>query len=498
MGAWRADKPYAYNHALADIQCTDRHDMKRTTIRLLLMSALAAMLAAGCYSPEQEQAFRQFKDFDKLPPVPSAGPADAKGPPPLAENSTVRDYLAYAALNNPGLEAAFNRWKAALEMIPQAVALPDPQFTFKGFVVAQAMRDGDMRFMYELSQTFPWFGKLQLKGDVAAQEARGAFHRYEAARLDLFARVKDAYYEYVYLVRAADITDENLQRVKLIEEVARSKYQTATGSQPDIIRAQVELGKMENDLRSMRDMQAPVAAKLNAALNRPADAPLPRSAPPAAAAAPISEEQLLAWMEDSNPELKAMDADIAKERKAAELAGKDYFPDVMVGVEYDQMARSPDVSMSPTNPIAVMVSVNIPLWWEKYAAGVREAQARRLSAIGDKKEKANSLAADVKMESYNFRNAERKIGLYRDTLLPRAQQALKSTQASYQTGSAVFSDLIDTQRTLLEFQLNYERALADRQQALARLEALVGRPISAGGATGEAASQPATAPGAGG
>jgi len=473
--------------------------MKRTALGLSLSAAVAAILSAGCYSPEQDQAFQQFRDFDKLPPVP-AGPvagesADAQGLPQLTAGAALGDYLAYAALNNPGLEAAFNRWKAALEMIPQARAMPDPQFSFKWFVVEQAMRDGDMRYMYELSQTFPWFGKLQLKGDIAAQEAQGAFHRYEAERLALFARVKDAYYEYYYLVRAADITDENLRRLQSIEEIARSKYQTATGSQPDVIRAQVELGKMENDLKSMRDMQAPVAAKLNAALNRPADAPLPKSALAAAQPPPISDEQLLAWMEQANPELKAMDADIAKERKAAELAGKDYFPDVMVGVEYDQMTRAADVDMAPTNPVALMLSVNIPLWWEKYAAGVREAQARHLSAVQDKKEKANSLAAEIKMESYNFRNAQRKIVLYRDTLLPKSVQALQSTQASYQTGPAVFADLIDAQRTLLEFQLNYERALADRQQALARLEALVGRPISAGAAPAEASPQPATTPG---
>jgi outer membrane protein TolC len=416
----------------------------------------------------------------------------------LTDKSGLADYLAFAALNNPGLRAAFERWKASLEMIPQARSLPDPQFTFRYFVVPQAMRDGDMRFAYELGQTFPWFGKLELKGDMAAQDAQAAFKRFEGERLALFSRIKDAYYEYFYVVRAGEIAQENVDRLKAIEQIALARYRAGPGSQPEVVRAQIEIGKMENERDSLRDMLSPVAARLNAAMNRPDDAPLPRTAgvPPVDSGGQpgrpsheaFTDQMLLAWMRESNPQLGAMEFDIARERKAVELAGKDYYPDFGLGVEFDQMTKASDVPGTPMDPIALMLSVNIPIWRDKYAAGVREAKARQSAAVCEKKEKLNSLAADLKMEFFNFRNAQRKIGLYRDTLLPKAQQALKSTQASYQTGGAGFSDMIDTQRELLEFQLNYERALADSQQALARLEAIVGRPIAAAPNTPDAAS----------
>jgi len=150
-----------------------------------------------------------------------------------------------------------------------------------------------------------------------------------------------------------------------------------------------------------------------------------------------------------------------------------------VGFEIDQMSRGSGMTNDEMNPpLALMVSLNIPIWWEKYAAGVREAKARYWAAQRDKTEKANSLGADLKMAAYNCRNAQRKIALYRDTLLPKARQSLKSIQVEYQTGKASFTDLIDAQRILLEFQLSHERALADRQQALAEMEMIVGRPLS--------------------
>jgi outer membrane protein TolC len=465
----------------------------RTIITIAAIAALAGVFCVGCDSVDQQQALGQFKGYQGFTAECATQLAGDAELPRLTDKSGLADYLAFAALNNPGLRAAFERWKASLEMIPQARSLPDPQFTFRYFAVPQAMRDGDMRFAYELGQTFPWFGKLELKGDMAAQDAQAAFKRFEGERLALFSRIKEAYYEYYYVVRAGEIAQENVDRLKAIEEIALARYRAGPGSQPEVVRAQVELGKMENERDSARDMLAPVAAKLNAALNRPDDAPLPRAVASAAPAPVFSEQMLLAWMRESNPQLAAMEFDIARERKAVELAGKDYYPDFGLGVEFDQMTKASDVPMSPQDPVAIMLSVNIPIWRDKYAAGVREAKARQSAAVCDRKEKLNSLAADLKMESFNFRNAQRKIGLYRDTLLPKAQQALKSTQASYQTGTAGFSDVIDTQRELLEFQLNYERALADSQQALARLEAIVGRPIAAASNTAGAASNAPTA-----
>lgn len=457
--------------------------MKRLGMRATAAVLIAAGVLAlgGC---EEPATFRQHRIIDPAPSTQggeaageSAPKNDAKNQPvEITDSSTLNNYLAYAALNNPALEAAFERWKAAMAAIPQARSLADPQFTFQYFIVPQAMRDGDWRFTYELTQAFPWFGKLQLQGDMADKEAQAAFARYEQQRLNLFASVKAAYYEYQYLTRAVAITQENLQTLGSIEAIARSRYETSGGNQADVIRSQVELGKLENELASMKDMLVPIGARLNAALGRAADAPLPKTLPAGAEveAAP-DEAQLLAWTAKASPDLQALAFDIDKQRTGIDLARTSYFPDFMLGVELDQMTQAPGFTSTPPNPIAVMASLNIPIWWEKYAAAVRQANANYAAAVGQRKDRLNSLASEIKMEAFNFRNAARKAALYRDVLVPKATTSLKSTQASYQTGASGFTDFVETQRTLLEFQLSQERAISDRQQALARLEALVGR-----------------------
>ena len=407
--------------------------------------------------------------------------------PTLSDASALADYLRYAALNNPGVGAAFLRWKAALEKVAQARSLPDPRFNYRYFIEQVETRVGPQRQGFGLAQTFPWLSKLRLRGDAAAEAADAAMQQYEAAKLDLFLEVKDAYYEYYYLGRAIAIARENRKLMEYFEEVARTRYKVAEAKHPDVIRAQVELGKLDDRLRALEDLQGPVAARLNASLNRPLHEPLPwpNSLPTEGITA--TDEQVLTWFRQVNPELKALGHEIAKERHLLALARKDYFPDVTLGLDYidTEHANMSGVPDSGKDPIIGMVSVNLPIWYSKYRASEREAAARHRMAAKTKANRENVLGAQIKMVLYNLRDAARKMDLYRDTLVPKARQSLKATEAAFRAGNANFLDLLDTQRVLLEFELSYERASANHAQRLAELERWVGMEMPRSGSAAE-------------
>jgi len=444
---------------------------------------LLVLFFSGCSGPQSgyEPARRELPAgytgaFALRAPDEPAEP----GLPELTESSGLSDYLAYAALNNPGLEAAFNRWKAALEEVPQVKALPDPRFNYRYFIQEVETRTGPQRQSFGISQVFPWFGKLNLRGDVAAAAAGAAQKRYEAVKLKLFFEVKDAYYEYYYLAKSIAITKDNMTLLEHLEGVARSRYKAAAASHPDVIRAQVELGKLEDRYLSLVDLKQPTVARLNAALNRPIDAHIPAPAEIRIEQVEVADAKLLARLVQANPQLQAIDFEIARQQRSIELAKKDYYPDVTLGVsviDTDEsiVGRPKD---DGKDPVVASVSVNLPIWSRKYSAGVRQARARYNAARRDRTETANSLSRQLKTALYRFRDGERKIGLYRDTLLPKAEEALKVTEADFRAAKGTFTDLVDAQRILLEFGLSLERAFADRSQALARLEMLVGSQIA--------------------
>jgi len=464
----------------------------------ILALTIGLLAVGGCtrYVRTETAAGRQSEPFqvrkgggsDRAAPAArdSTAATRASAPPPaLGEASTLQDYLAYAALNNPGLEAAFNEWRAAVERVPQVAALPDPRFMYRYYIREVETRVGPQRQSFGLSQTFPWFGKLALRGDVAAEAARAARQRYEERKLALFYRVKEAYYEYYYLRRAIDVVRENRDLLTYLEGVARTRYKAAAAGHPDVIRAQVELGKLDDRLRTLQDLREPIIARLNAALNRPVKAMLPWPSAPPLEAVDAADEQMLAWLRDASPELRALEYEIASRDRAIDLAKKAYYPDVTLGADFIDtrdavMAGTPD---SGKDPVVVGVSVNLPIWLEKYAAGVREAEARYWAALKARADRENTLSSELKMVLYRFRDAERKVDLYRDTLVPKAQQSLKATEAAFRAGKATFTDLVDAERVLLEFELSHERALTNHAQRLAELEMLIGRdlPRASGG-----------------
>jgi outer membrane protein TolC len=398
----------------------------------------------------------------------------------LDEQSGLADYLTYAALNNPRLEAAFHRWKATLERVPQAKSLPDPRFSYRYYIESVETRRGPMRQAAELTQTFPWFGKRGLAGDVAAEAAKVAKQQYDAVRNELFFTVRHAYYEYYYLERVLAVTRENLELIKRLESVARTQYSSAAGSHPDVIRAQVELGKIEDRVVHLKEMRIPVKARLNAALNRPSHASLPVPPSFSRSIVEIQEEQLLDRLEQSNPGLLALAYEADQHSVSRRLAKKQYAPDVALGINYTDIGDYSSVPAGVDNgrdAVSVMLSLNIPLWGGKYSAGVREAQLKRQATLKQKGDLKNQLMAELQMAVFEMRDAARKLDLYGAGLIPKAEQSLRVTEQAYRGAKGSFLDLIDAQRTWLEFQLAYERALADHEQQLARIDLLVGSPL---------------------
>ena len=460
--------------------------MLRLCMGAALVGLVGAGLLQGCISPldqlesdvQVERSIRaQWRVPDRPPQNASALTPDmATAALNLEPDSPLSDYLRYAFEHSPDLDAAFFRWRAALERVPQVKSLPDPRLAYGFFATEVQTRVGPQQHRVSLAQTFPWFGKLDLKGDVAAEAANVEFQRFQGAILQLAWRVKQAYYELYYLRGAVDLTRENVQLLAQFEQIARAKYRVAAASHPDVIRVQVELGKLEDRLRQLEDLRRPLSAQLNAALNRPSDAPVPWPDSINTPRAALDDDALRSSLRTHNPQLEALLHEIEQHRRASALAHKAGLPDITLSIDYlvTGEAINPSIAGSGDDPVIAGVSLNLPVWADKYEAGVREAIKRRLAAASQRSEQENRLLAELELAMYDYRDSQRKIALYRDTLIPRQTEALTTAIRSYETASMSFLDLLDLERVLLELQLSQRRADANAAIALAKIEMFVG------------------------
>jgi len=384
---------------------------------------------------------------------------------------TLEEYLRYAALHNAGLKAAFEEWKAALEQVPQAEALPDPTFTYGYF-----MEQLETRQRAGIMQMFPWFGKIEARTDAAAAAAKAAHKRYEARKLQLFFDVKEAFYEYVYLATAIQVARENLELAQHFEEIARTKYLTAMGTHPDIIRAQIRVAELQYRLTALERSRDPNVARLNAVLNRPAEAPLPWPRQEPTRPVEIDHRTIVAAMKENNPQLQAMGFDVEQLRREVDVAKRNFYPDI--GLEAEWMRMNMGGMSGDKDDLMLGLQLNLPIWRRSYKAGELQARAMARRAQHEKQDMENELVARTASALYEYEDSGRQVQLYGKALVPKAQQLIGASEAAYMAGTIDFLSLIDAQQTLLEYRLEYERASASQQQRLAELEMLAGTDFS--------------------
>lgn len=392
----------------------------------------------------------------------------------LQTNLTLKTALQYGAENNPRLQAAFSQWKSYEENIYVQKALPDPTLTYGYYFESVETRVGPQDQMFGLSQKFPAFGKLSLQKSIATKLSAAFGERYKQEKLNLNAIIAEAYAELHYLKRSIDITKDRISLIQDLEKVARTRYKAGSPLAP-ALQAQVELGRLEDRLSSLNDLGKPLVARLNAALNRPSNASLAWPVGLPYSAIHVDEQTLFEELKRTSPELTALAYNVEEGAKRVELAKRDRFPDLTIGIQYIQTGdANVPVTDSGKDPILGTIGINLPLWFGKNNARIAAADYQKTAARLTMENRKQTLEADIHQTLFNLRDADRKVNLYKESLIPKANQSLEVNRKAYEAGQMEFINLMDAERVLLEFELAHERALADHLIARAKLSQLTG------------------------
>ena len=352
--------------------------------------------------------------------------------------------------------------------------MPDPRLTYGYFIEEVQTRTGAQKQRIGISQTFPWFGKLSLQEEIAIKDAKAAFQDYIAGRLRLAERIRSDYHEYAYLAHAIEINQEHLELLGIIESVASIRFKTGTFPQSTLIQIQVEQGKLEDRVNELKGLRTPLSSRIHASLGQRGEVTLPWPERKEIPIPFVDEKKLRSSLLENNPSLKKIDLLMEKAAYSVKLAEKRYYPDITLGVEQIDIDGGAD-------PILAKISVNLPIFRGRLDASRREKIKGRESLKHAFMERKNQLSTSLNFLLYYFRDAGRKVELYRNTLIPKAQQAIDVALKGFETGKVGFSDLLNAERSLLEFQLTGERQLADAHKRMAQIEALTGIDLSKDG-----------------
>jgi len=399
---------------------------------------------------------------------------------PEKQRLNVDQLVDEAIQNNPEILAAKQKWEAYKEKVPQARALPDPMLGL-GIVnlpTSFSFHQEDMTMKeVSISQMFPFFGKRRLMGEMAGKEAEAVFNEVQQKANQIIRDVKSTYYDLSHVDRATEVTQRNKEIMESFAKIAESKYSVGEGLQQDVLKAHVEVSKMVDELIMLSQRKRALGAKLNALLNRSPETLVGEPEEVIFKKLPIEIEAFQKTAQEVNPTLKAMKKMIEAKEKAYALAKREYYPDFNFKFAYGQ--RDKLMGMRQDDMLTGMVELNIPIYFMwKQDRKVAETKADVLAAEAAYRAMKNEIFFMIADMGSMTQRVERQIDLYKTGIIPQASLQVNSALSAYRVNKVDFLTLLDSQRTLYKYELEYHQALTEYEKSVANLEAAIGNRFS--------------------
>jgi len=353
----------------------------------------------------------------------------------------------------PAMQAA---WQVAQARIEQADAFDDPRLSYQ--IAPQTLAQDHMDFGQSLSisQRLPWPGKRSLRAGAAQFEADASREGITRARLRLTEATQHSYADWYFVHAALRINRINQSLLSEFQNIAEIKYAAGRTSKQDVLRAEVEATLLEHRGIVLERQRREVLSRINTLLQRLPDAPLPQPGGLAEVSTLPAIVVLRRQALKNHPDLRALQSHLQASHRRLALSERDFYPDITLSAGYNSLWNQDDKRLT------VGASINIPL------RGKRNDQKTKVAQIMDAVQRAYE----------QVRENVHVLKLYRDRLLPLAEENLAAAQSDYESGSGGFLDLISAEKNRIQTQLQLQRAQADYHRRLATLERAIGGPLN--------------------
>jgi outer membrane protein TolC len=330
------------------------------------------------------------------------------------------------------------------------------------------------QLMFSLQQTFPGKQKRDLRGKVAGDDVDAASDDLQSLRQQVSAAVREAC---AVLLRNSDEMQLHNQQSALLNEAlsaALAEYTTGKVPQADVLRAQMALTRLNEHLVELEEERDTARAQLNSLMGRSPEETVEIAGSYRSPAAVPSTEELERVAIEHRPELAALRKQIVKSGDESKLTRLAMKPDLTVAAGYMLMPAG------STYRNAYMAELTMPLPWlnrTRHEGETKQADAATDVAQADLDARTSAVFLEIRQAQIAVQAAQRRVKLYRDTLLPQAEAAFKASTAAYQNNRGEFMSLIDSQNLLLDVRTSYYKALSAADAGSAQLELAIGAPL---------------------
>ncbi|SDD71186.1 TolC family protein [Sporomusa acidovorans] len=419
--------------------------------------------------------------------------------PVLAEDQpmTLQEIVNTAINNNPAVTEIQKKWEEKSSRIPAVTAQPNLKVGFmKDDIPTSSLNPGKgMMTEFSISQEFMNSSKLRAMGKMAASEANMTKASWNEKQVEIYAQAKQAYYDYLYSKQALVIGKESQQLMGQLAKLAQINYSTGMVPLQDTLKAQTEFSQMTSDLLNMASMEAVAKAKLNNLMGRSTNTSFEVKEEFMAPPPNFDLDSLIKTAAEGKPSVVGMRYGVEMAQNGVELAKKQKLPDFEVSLGYkknkEPMVESEVDPMDPMKTTIMLgdrkptwkieVMAMFPIWQGKNKAEIKSAEAGLEASQAALQNMKNMTELDVQMALTEAQASWRQIELYKNTLIPQAEQTYQAAVISYTNGKVDFMTVLEGVNTLRNAKLGLYKAKVDYEKAAVNLEKAVGKPLFTSG-----------------
>ncbi len=403
--------------------------------------------------------------------------------PGLTYSQSLDSLTSLAVKVSPRLKMLQAKTEAAANRIEQNSNLPDPTLTLglanlpvNSFSFTQEPMTGKI---IGLSQGIPFPGKLGAAADAASKDVEIVKQEYDDAKNEIIKNVSQSYYELYYIRKAISIKEESKKLLDDIADVVRTKYEVSTASQQNILKVELELTNISDNIEDLKGKEASAAAELNSLLLLPPENVIATREIPDITYRKYTVEELDSLAVQNRAYLKGFR--IAQEKASLQenLANYERYPNFNLSVQYSQRDEIAKTNTPLTDFFSVMVGISLPLnYGGKVTAKIQETESMQEMYAQQYSLALQVLAGSFGSSIAKLNSLEERIRLIKEAEYPQAQQTFNSALSSYQTGQIDFINVIDSQNKLYQVETSLYRFETDYLKEIAGLEFLTGSDLT--------------------
>jgi cobalt-zinc-cadmium efflux system outer membrane protein len=440
-------------------------------------AAMLAVAMVGCRGTYESATRDDLATAAKVV-VPSERPSASESEPVL--DGTLNAYVAFALARSPELRASFERWRAATMRISRARRIPEPVIKYSYFVRSIETRVGPQNHKLSLMQSFPWPTALSAGADAASETARAAQRRFDAESLAVKQAVADAYWRLWLLQEEHHFKNEHDVVMETLAGTVRGRVRTGAASLSDLNQVELGIARHHDHHGAHREAQRVATADLARAIGAPVREHGLRATDTPFEGLPSTDDEALHAAARQHPriEVAKLMASASDSKVRAENAER--APSLLAGLDWIVVGQGSTITQkSGQDAVIVTAGLSVPLWGPNYRDAMSAARAEGAAHRADRDAALQTADAQLTAAASAVRDAQRRINLYRHTLIPQAETTFQSVLGGYQSGRSTVVSALLAQKDLLELQLELARSRAQHARAWAVLEAVVGHPVEA-------------------